>query len=117
MAKMNKEQVQKFIKRVEDLILVRNMSKAEFYEKAKITDAAYSQWVTGKTTPTAKTINKVANALGVDAEYLITGENKKIAPAVSSKSDSRRLLDSYLDEFTEEQIDLLLAKIKSDRNM
>ena len=49
-AKMTKEQVQEFIERVENLIVLRNMSKAEFYKKAGYTDAAYSQWVTGQTT-------------------------------------------------------------------
>lgn len=113
MAKMTKEQVQEFINRVENLIVMQNMSKAEFYEKAGYTDAAYSQWVTGQTTPSAKSINKTANALGVEATYLITGENKKIAPAVSSKSDIRRLIDSYLDEFTEAEAVALLEHIKS----
>lgn len=117
MAKMTKEQVREFLSRVENLIVIRNMSKAEFYERASISDAAYSQWVTGKTTPTAKTICKVANALSVDAAYLITGENKKSAPAVSSKSDNRRLLDSYLDDFTEAEIAALLYRIKSERNI
>lgn len=116
MAKMTKEQVQEFIERVENLIVLRNMSKAEFYEKAGYTDAAYSQWVTGQTTPSTKSINKTAIALGVEATYLITGENKKSAPAVSGKSDSRRLLDSYLDEFTEAEIAELLAEIKEKRN-
>lgn len=43
MAKMTKEQVQEFIKRVEELIVMQNMTKAEFYKKAGYTDAAYSQ--------------------------------------------------------------------------
>lgn len=53
------------------------MTKAEFYKKAGYTDAAYSQWVTGQTTPSARSINKAANALGVEAAYLITGKNIK----------------------------------------
>lgn len=77
MAKMTKEQVQEFIKRVEELIVIQNLTKAEFYKKAGYTDAAYSQWVTGQTTPSARSINKTANALGVEAAYLITGKNIK----------------------------------------
>lgn len=79
MAKLTKEQVQEFIKRVEELIALQNLTKAEFYEKAGYTDAAYSQQVTGQTTPSARSINKTANALGVEATYLITGESIKKA--------------------------------------
>ena len=53
MAKMTKKQAQEFIKRVEELIVIQNLTKAEFYKKAGYNNAAYSQWVTGQTTLSA----------------------------------------------------------------
>lgn len=55
----------------------------------------------------------MAEILDVDVMYLEYG-HKKSAPAVSGKSDNRRLLDSYLDEFTEDELAVLLSKIKKN---
>lgn len=94
MVKMTYEQVKAFIDRVEKLIINENLSKAEFYKKAGYTDAAYSQWVTGQTTPSARSIAKTANALNVSATYLITGEEKEKAPAHLGKDSFDEILDS-----------------------
>lgn len=103
------------LRRIDALLKEKNMKKEDFYAAVPITDAAVSQWRKGKTQPTKKKLERMAEILDVDIQYLEYG-HKKSAPAVSGKSDSRRLLDSYLDEFTEAEIAELLAEIKEKRN-
>ena len=59
------------IKRIEMRIAQLQMSKEEFYQKAGISSASYSQWNTGKITPSKRKIAQAAEALGVTLEYLL----------------------------------------------
>lgn len=102
--------------RIDELLKAKQMKKEDFYAAVPITDAAVSQWRKGKTQPSKKKLERMAEVLDVDIQYLEYGV-QKIAPTVSGKSDNRRLLDSYLDEFTDAEIEKLLVQIKSERNM
>lgn len=104
------------LSRVEELLKAKKMKKEEFYAAIPISDGAVSQWRKGKTKPSKRNLERMAEILDVDVMYLEYG-HKKSAPAVSGKSDNRRLLDSYLDEFTEDELAVLLSKIKEERNM
>lgn len=79
-------------------------------------------WKSGISENYKKYLPQIADCFDVNIEWLSGKSNdknghKKIAPTVSGKSDNRRLLDSYLDEFTDAEIEKLLVQIKSERNM
>ena len=82
---------------------------------------AANGWKKKGSIPTDATLAKLAEYFNVSVEYLLgksdaKNGHKKSAPAVSGKSDLRRLLDSYLDEFTDAEVEKLLAQIKVERN-
>ncbi len=64
------------IKRIELRLAELGMSKAEFYRASGISSASYSQWNTGRYNPSEKKICSAAEALGVSADYLLTGKEK-----------------------------------------
>ena len=60
--------------RINSLLAKKGITKAEFYEKCALTSASYSQWNTGKTKPRLQTIERIAEFLGVQSEYLLYGD-------------------------------------------
>lgn len=90
------------IKRIEILLTEKNMSKADFYEKSGISSASFSQWKTGKFTPSRKKVQSAADVLGVSAEYLLTGEETKKAPANNGERDVLDEIDvAFYGEYKE----------------
>lgn len=90
------------IKRIEILLTEKNMSKADFYEKSGISSASFSQWKTGKFTPSRKKVQSAADVLGVSAEYLLTGEETKKAPADNGERDVLDEIDvAFYGEYKE----------------
>ncbi|MBQ9167739.1 MAG: helix-turn-helix domain-containing protein [Oscillospiraceae bacterium] len=76
------------IKRIEIRLSEIGMTKAEFYEKSKISSASFSQWRTGKYKPSEKNLVKAAEVLGVSYSYLLNGvEEKENAPVTDDESD------------------------------
>jgi len=86
-----------FISRYEAILKDRKIPKMQFYRDCDITDAAVSQWRKGKTKPAMTTISKIAEYLGVTAEYLLTGEGQKN----SSLPDGREREDEVTKELRE----------------
>ena len=82
-----------FIERYEEILRQRGTPKMQMYRDCGITDAAVSQWRQGKTSPSNRSINKIASYLGVTPEWLKTGiGNEKPA---TDKDDE---LNAYLEE-------------------
>lgn len=76
------------IARIEKMLKERGISKQEFYTACGITSAGYSQWNTGKTTPRASSLHRVADFLGTTYEYLVAGAGpKEKAPALTKKDE------------------------------
>lgn len=79
-------------------------------------------WKSGLSENYKKYLPQIADCFDVNIDWLSgksndkNGHKKSTLTANSGKSDNRRLLDSYLDDFTEEQLARLLDKIKSERN-
>lgn len=71
--------------RIDTLLAEKGIPKGEFYADCGITSSAYSQWRTGKTMPKISTLETVAEYLGVNVEYLLTGlgEKEKKKPVTS----------------------------------
>ena len=66
------------VARINTLLAERGISKGDFFEACGITSATYSQWNTGKiAVPRSRTLNRIADYLGVSAEYLRTGDETK----------------------------------------
>lgn len=65
------------IQRIEKRLVELGMSKDEFYELSGVSSASFSQWNTGKHSPTPKKLAAVAKALQVSADYLLTGRQKE----------------------------------------
>lgn len=86
-----------FIARYEALLRERKMLKGTFYQACGITDAAVSQWRKGKTSPSMKTIGRIAEFLGVSLDYLLTdlGEKEK-APTPKDRIDEE-IMRMYLE--------------------
>ena len=65
------------IKRIEIRLTELGMSKAEFYERSGVSSASYSQWNTGKYNPSKVKLQKIADVLGLDIDYLCYGVTQK----------------------------------------
>lgn len=90
--------IREVLNRIEILIVQSGMTKQEFYDKAGISSASYSQWNTGTHTPSVKKLQRAADVLHVTVEYLLYGdgdggeEETKKSPAVSGEGGM-----SYVD--------------------
>lgn len=70
------------LRRIDELLKLKHLQKKEFYSQIKISDGAVSQWRTGKTKPSLKSISKIADALNVSSEYLMYGMEQKEKPSL-----------------------------------
>ena len=99
-----------FISRYEAILREKKTPKRALYEACGISDAAVSQWRKGKTAPSMKSIERIADFLGVTPEYLLTGVETEKAPALTDK-DKRdiardlELIMSALDSAGDLQFD------------
>jgi transcriptional regulator with XRE-family HTH domain len=72
--------------RINALLAERNISKTQFFADCGITSGAYSQWNTGKTSPTRKSLQRIAEYLGVKEDYLLVGKQQKKPPEIGELS-------------------------------
>ena len=70
------------VENVEFMLSQLNMTKSEFYERAKISSASFSNWRTGTFNPSRKALEGAASVLGVTVEWLITDHKDRIKKAV-----------------------------------
>lgn len=66
--------------RIDALLKLRRISKAQFYKDVGITAGAMSQWKAGRTSPTYNSIARIADYLGVSVAYLTGQEGKASVP-------------------------------------
>lgn len=70
----------------EQLLQKYKMTAYKVAKEAGVTQTALSNWKTGKSTPTTKTLQKLADYFGVTIDYLMTGkEEKEKEPQLKSK--------------------------------
>lgn len=126
----------KSIDKINMILLQKGISGAELSINAGLSNSAYSQWNTGKTKPSKKTLAKVAAALGVDiteimddddlqtpyayqamqkAKYELAQEKaKKPVPTDGNGlSDSQRELIRILPTLTPGEVSVLLATARA----
>lgn len=63
--------------KIEYEIARQKMSKKDFYARSGVSSSLYSQWNTGTVKPTMKSLGRVAEALGMNVEFLI---GRKVQP-------------------------------------
>ena len=95
---------QDIIHRINLLLNEKGISKQDFYNECGISSAAFSQWNTGKTSPKAKSLNKIASYLDTTVEYLISGTKQK-KPAAETGDEPNILLDGF--PLTQDEVRLL----------
>ena len=59
------------IAKIDSVLASKGITKKEFYSACDITSSSYSQWNTGKTTPSMESIKRVADYLNVSFSYLL----------------------------------------------
>lgn len=60
----------------EQLLQKNNITPYKVAKEAGVTQTALSNWKSGRSTPTTKTLQKIADYFGVTIDYLMTGENE-----------------------------------------
>lgn len=60
----------------EQLLQKNDVTPYKVAKEAGVTQTALSNWKSGRSTPTTKTLQKIADYFGVTIDYLMTGENE-----------------------------------------
>lgn len=78
------------IEKINALLDKTGMSGAELSIAAGLSNSAYSQWNTGKTKPSRKTLFKVAQVLGVDVSEVLPDPEDSDAPLYPGKIEGEK---------------------------
>ena len=116
----------------EQLLQKYDLTAYKVAKEAGVTQTALSNWKTGKSTPTTKTLQKIADFFGVSIDYLMTGketedskyylndETAEMAQALFENKNLRVLFDAAKDATPEDlktTYDMLTALKKKERGM
>ena len=116
----------------EQLLQKYGLTAYKVAKEAGVTQTALSNWKTGKSTPTTKTLQKIADYFGVSIDYLMTGEEKEndryyinnetaeMAQALFENKNLRVLFDAAKDATPEDlktTYDMLMALKKKERGI
>lgn len=81
----------------EQLLQKYNITPYKVAKEAGVTQTALSNWKSGRSTPTTKTLQKIADYFGVTIDYLMTGKEdieKEPQLKPKDKKDIREILAS-----------------------
>lgn len=86
----------------EQLLQKHNITAYRVAKEAGVTQTALSNWKSGRSTPSAPTLQKIADYFGVSVDYLMTGksEPKEMAPELTTRD--RRDIAKDLDRIMKE---------------
>lgn len=116
----------------EQLLQKYDLTAYKVAKEAGVTQTALSNWKAGKSTPTTKTLQKIADFFGVSIDYLMTGketedskyylndETAEMAQALFENKNLRVLFDAAKDATPEDlktTYDMLMALKKKERGM
>lgn len=86
----------------EQLLQKHGVTPYKVAKEAGVTQTALSNWKSGRSTPSSKTLQKVADYFGVTVDYLMTGraEAKEKAPELTDRDerDIAKDLDRIMGE-------------------
>lgn len=77
----------------EQLCQARDLTPYKVSKLANVTQTALSNWKTGKSTPSAKTLQKLADFFNVSIDYLITGNNPNSETSSLTKRDTKEITE------------------------
>ena len=86
----------------EQLLQKNGVTSYKVAKEAGVTQTALSNWKSGRSTPTTKTLQKIADYFGVTIDYLMTGKDIS-APQELTAKDNRDIakdLDSIMEKLT-----------------
>lgn len=88
----------------EQLLQSHGVSSYKVSKDTGVTQTSLSNWKAGRSTPTTKTLQRIADYFGVTVDYLMTGkeEPKEKAPELTAKDerDIAKDLDRIIEKLT-----------------
>lgn len=90
----------------EQLLQKRGVTSYKVAKEAGVTQTALSNWKAGRSTPTTKTLQKIADYFGVTVDYLISGKNDSSEDVRETELSARDERDIAKD------LDRIMSEIK-----
>ena len=91
----------------EQLLQKYDVTPYRVSKEAGVTQTALSNWKTGRSTPTTKTLQKIADYFGVTIDYLMTGEaaeeNSKKALTPKDEKDIEKILEQTREQLMNQE--------------
>ena len=90
----------------EQLLQKYGVTSYKVAKEAGVTQTALSNWKTGRSTPTAKTLQKIADCFGVTVDYLMTGKDEKPSEPQLTPRDKRDIakdLESIMEKLNSQE--------------
>ncbi len=90
----------------EQLLQKYGVTSYKVAKEAGVTQTALSNWKTGRSTPTAKTLQKIADYFGVTVDYLMTGKDEKPSEPQLTPRDKRDIakdLESIMEKLKNQE--------------
>lgn len=85
----------------EQLLQKKGVSSYKVAKEAGVTQTALSNWKSGRSTPTAKTLQKIADYFGVTIDYLMTGDvSSEQGLTAKDNRDIAKDLDNIMEKLT-----------------
>lgn len=86
----------------EQLLQKKGVSSYKVAKEAGVTQTALSNWKSGRSTPTAKTLQKIADYFGVTIDYLMTGNDSSEQQGLTARDnrDIAKDLDNIMKKLT-----------------
>jgi len=100
------------IQRIHVVLAEKGISKSAFYDGAGLTSGGFSMWKTGRATPSKRSLERIADFLGVTLEWLETGTGQKEKPTTvlgDGLNDSQRAVLRLFDSLDDQEKRALLA--------
>ena len=90
----------------EQLLQKYGVTSYKVAKEAGVTQTALSNWKTGRSTPTVKTLQKIADYVGVTVDYLMTGKDEKPPEPQLTPRDKRDItkdLESIMQKLSDKE--------------
>ena len=90
----------------EQLLQKYGVTSYKVAKEAGVTQTALSNWKTGRSTPTAKTLQQIADYFGVTVDYLMTGKDEKPSEPQLTPRDKRDIakdLESIMEKLNSQE--------------
>lgn len=99
-----------FVKRIDEVLLERNLKRAALCNDLNLSATAITDWARRGTVPAGDICLRIADYLGVSAEWLINGKESELTP------EERHLLTlwAHLTSEQKDTISTLLEKWEAD---